>query len=77
MNDKPLTLQTLQETMKQIEFAEMDNEMNMFLSDNWNLYKIIKNGGAIIQVGDKYYAVDTSVLNPFNQLSKRLLEYKP
>jgi hypothetical protein len=55
-----MTLQSVSETIKQLEFEQMDWEMNIMLSDNWNIYKIIKNGGIITKVGDKYYAIDAS-----------------
>lgn len=40
--------------------VELDaRDLNMFLSDNWHAYRILRDGGQIISADGKIYAIDT------------------
>jgi len=58
-----LTLEKLQQTMRELEVEQDARDLDMFLSDDWPVYKILRSGGAIIQTGGKFYAVDRKFLS--------------
>jgi len=58
--ESDLTLEKLQQTMRDLEVEQDARDLDIFLSDDWPFYKIIRDGGVVIHVGDSLYAVPRS-----------------
>lgn len=56
-DDGALTIETLRETLRSLNEQQADAELELFLSDDWNIYQILKNGGTIVECNGVYYAV--------------------
>ena len=50
-----LTLETLRDVQRRLDMAEADHELNVFLSDNWQAYKLLKQGGRVVEVNGTYF----------------------
>ena len=56
-----ITLERLAQTMKELEMAQMDREMEILLSDSGPAALILMHGGQLVEVNGKLYAVANSL----------------
>lgn len=62
--DETLTIEKLVALHRQIEVERDAADLDMFLSDDWPVYKILRDGGVILQAPDgTFYAVARSLLD--------------
>ncbi len=50
--------------MRDLEVEQDARDLDIFLSDHWNFYKILRFGGVVFVFGDEVFAVDRSLLMP-------------
>lgn len=56
-NGPSLTIEVVREMLRKLDEAQMDTELDLFLSDHWNFYQILKAGGTIVEYNGLYYAI--------------------
>lgn len=65
-DNEPLTIEKLQEVMREINEAVMAAELDVFLSDRWPIYKALKQGAKLVQAPDgKWYLCSVDLAEPF------------
>ncbi len=52
-----ITLETLRETRRELESAQMDAELDIFLSDDGPATLLLAHGGRLVEIAGNYYAI--------------------
>jgi hypothetical protein len=59
-----ITLESIAKVMRELEVEQDAKDLDMFLSDNWHPYRILRGGGVLMQFDGNWYAVERSLLSP-------------
>ncbi len=52
-----LTIDVVKKLMRDIEAEQDAADLDMFLSDNWPAYRLLREGGSIVECDGKYYVI--------------------
>lgn len=62
-DERTLTIDTVRDMLRRLDEHEADADLDLFLSDKWAFYRILKAGGRIVEYNGLYYAVALPDLN--------------
>lgn len=62
-DNRTLTIDTVRQMLRTLDEHRADTELSLFLSDNWDVYQTLKNGGTIVECDGLYYAVALPTLS--------------
>jgi hypothetical protein len=64
MEGEMLTLEKLVKTMRDFEIEQDARDLDLFLSDHWHTYRMIREGALIFQMGDQVYVCERKAFEP-------------